>query len=367
MKIKTLILFLLATFLTLGLLAGCNPTINETIPPTTPKPKTPEMVYDEAVREYEKGNLKEAVLLFEEALELFENTYSLAELQEENTSLKGKYNANSSFVVFINGINSFLNNEWKEAYDLFTNTYRIPYEIDFKAVSELLTYVTYARYRNDDGHYRFEENLELNCYYNLLNDYIEDQVANGKREINVRNFINEMNMDISDFNNETGNLVNRITSNLKEKINNSGFNDDSFLINGSFTNHVTVTGEKLFISRKLSSLGNAIESTFIYIPLNYFAREMEEVRYILVTSNVSHNYYCTYDNKTKGYSTSETISLIDVINGEILITEEFYAVPPDYVTINVRQDTYGIVGDSEISDRFKPFFQTLFPIITFDN
>jgi hypothetical protein len=116
------------------------------------------------------------------------------------------------------------------------------------------------------------------------------------------------------------------------------------------------------ISSQMNPKSNYVFEIGRFIPLNYFAQTPQEVRYVL-SFEESHKFFATYNNNTKGYSTTVRAELRDWATGEVLLSKEYTTNPPQSVSVNVGSDTYAGVRYFEIRNDFKPVLETLFLIL----
>ena len=72
----------------------------------------------------------------------------------------------------------------------------------------------------------------------------------------------------------------------------------------------------------------------------------EDVRYVLTVID-TYSYFGTYDNGTKGYSTSTQLTLRDTFTGEYLFYQAYRSDPPR-TTARTDKDTYGSISLSDI-------------------
>lgn len=125
---------------------------------------------------------------------------------------------------------------------------------------------------------------------------------------------------------------------------------------------VAVTGIGLYIS-------NIVEPKWIlniyrWMPesqLFLFADRPENARYSLMTIT-SHSLYGTYDNGTKGYSTTVEVLIKDVSTGGMLFRNSYTADPP-HTAPRTNTDTYAEYDFSRALEDTFSVLEQLYPVI----
>ena len=129
---------------------------------------------------------------------------------------------------------------------------------------------------------------------------------------------------------------------LKESISQQGLSGYYALTDHSVS-PVKVTGTGLYVNcenaTKNTSLLDLYGILHKYIAPCCFAAKPEDVRYVLSFSE-SYEFYLSYNNNTKGYSTTTLVTLKDVMTGEILFQGKYVAKPPGTAPLR-NIDEYG--------------------------